>query len=131
MKAVGKWDSLIFVVKGLRLHSIQFKVFDVNRPDVWDKISGLIKGLFAMGVGVATANIPSAIAPPVQGLTDDLRLAVMNKITSDDKLLFRQSCSFDERDCLEEKPEKYVISSKGTEPAYKIKFKVTRKEVFN
>ena len=128
MKAVGKWDSLIFVVKGVRLHSIQFKVFDVNREDVWDKISGLIKGLFAMGIGVATANIPSAFAPPVQGLTDDLRLAVMNKITSDDDLLFRKSLSFDENRASS---GEYKVSSRGTSGDYEIKFAVTRKEVSN
>ena len=131
MKAVGKWDSLIFVVKGLRLHSIQFKVFDVNRKDVWDDLSGLIKGLFAMGVGVATANIPSAFTPPVQGLTDDLRLAVMNKITSEDDLLFRKSRSFDENNFVVGKPAEYVLSYNGTEHDYEIKFTVTRKEVFN
>ena len=128
MKAVGKWDSLIFVAKGIRLHSIQFKVFDVNRKDVWDKISGLIKGLFAMGIGVATANIPSAFAPPVQGLTDDLRLAVMNKITSDDDLLFRKSLSFDENKASS---GEYEVSSSGTSGDYEIKFAVTRKKVSN
>ena len=128
MKAVGKWDSLIFVAKRIRLHSIQFKVFDVNRKDVWDKISGLIKGLFAMGIGVATANIPSAFAPPVQGLTDDLRLAVMNKITSDDDLLFRKSLSFDENKASS---GEYKVSSSGTSGDYEIKFAVTRKKVSN
>ena len=128
MKAVGKWDSLIFLVKGVELHSIQFRVFDVNRPDVWDKIVGLIKGLFAMGVGVATANIPSAFAPPVQGLTDDLRLAVMNKITSEDKLLFRKALSFDENRASS---EEYKISSSEGKGDYEIKFAVTRKEMSN
>ena len=128
MKAVGKWDSLIFVAKGIRLHSIQFKVFDVNRKDVWDKISGLIKGLFAMGVGVATAKIPAAFAPPVQGLADDLRLAVMNEITSEDDLLFRQSLSFDENKASS---GEYEVSSSGTSSDYEIKFTVTRKEVSN
>ena len=131
MDAVGEWDRLIFVVKGIRLYSIQFRVFDVNREDVWDELSGLIKGLFAMGVGVATGNIPSVLAPPVQGFTDDLRVAVMNEITREDDLLFRKAYSFDEKDYSAENPKEYVLSSNEATPQYGITFKVNRKPVFN
>ena len=129
MKAVGEWDRLIFLVKGVRLHSIQFRVFDVNREDVGERLSGLIKGVFAMGAGVATGNIPSTLAAPVRGLTNDLRVAAMNEITSEDDLLFRELFLFYEEIYVADKQEIHVISSDETKHNYEIIFKVKRKGV--
>ena len=128
MEAVGEWDSLIFVVKGIRLDSIQFKVFDVNRPDIFEKLTGVITGLFAMGAKAVIGIIPPALAPPMQGLTDDLRLAVMNEITREDDLLFRKALSFEENSSVS---GEYRIFSNGTKHNYEVTFTVTRKEAFN
>ena len=128
MEAVGEWDSLIFMVKGIRLHSIQFKVFDVNREDAFEKLKGIITSLFAMGAKAVTGNIPPAFTPPMQGLTDDLRLAVMNEITREDDLLFRKSHSFEENRSVS---GEYKIFSNETRHSYEVTFTVTRKEAFN
>lgn len=131
MEAVGKWDSLIFVVKGIGLHSIQFKVFDVNRPDILEELKGFMRGLFAMGAKAATEVTPPTLAFPMQGLSEDLRLAVMNKITSKDDLLFRKYRLFDDNNFMVGKPEEYVLFSNGGKHNYEVTFTVTRKEVFN
>ena len=128
MKAVGEWDSLIFVVKGTSLDSIQFKVFDVNRKDVFEKVARAFTGLFTMGAKVVTGSIPPALAPPVQGLIDDMRLAVMNEITREDDLLFRKSHSFEEKSSMS---REYKIFSNETKHNYEVTFTVTRKEGFN
>ena len=126
MNAVGKWDSLIFVVKGMRLDSIQFKVFDVNRKDVFDKLTGVITSFFTMAAKAVTGTIPQAFASPAMGLSEDLRLAVMNEITREDELLFRKSHSFSEN-----RPGEYKICSDETECDYEITFKVTSQNVFH
>ena len=98
-------------------------------PDIFEKLTGVIKGLFAMAAKAVTGIIPPALASPVKGLSEDLRLAVMNEITSKDDLLFRKSRSLDESNFVAGKSEEYVISSNGTE--YEITFTVTRKDGFN
>lgn len=127
MNAVGKWDSLIFVVKGIRLDSIQFKVFGVNREDVFEKLTGAIKSSLAMTAKMVTGIIPPALASPVKGLSEDLRLAVMNETTRDGDLLFRKSHSFNETGSSS---REYKIFSNETEHKYEITFKVTSQNVF-
>ena len=39
---IDEWDQLILFVKGETLHSIQFKIFDVDRKDAWDKVKDFL-----------------------------------------------------------------------------------------
>ncbi len=128
MKAVGEWDSLIFVVRGIKLDSIQFKVFHANREDVLEKLTGVFKGSLATTAKAITGIISPALASPVKGLGEDLRLAFMNTIAKDDELLFRKSHSFNEGGSLS---RKYKIFSNETEQKYEITYKVTSQNVFD
>ena len=45
MCAIDDWDKLILCVKGESVHSIQFKVIDVDRKDAWDKVKNFLEGM--------------------------------------------------------------------------------------
>lgn len=78
-----------------------------------------------MGTIVFTGNIPSAFAPPVQGLTEDLEAALMSETARKNKLLYRKICSFDENGVVVDKYDEIVFDK--INHGYKVKFEVTRK----
>ena len=38
MSRIDAWDRLVLLVRGDGIHSVQFKVLDVNRSDGWDRL---------------------------------------------------------------------------------------------
>ena len=58
---IDHWDRLILHVKGESLHSIQFKVIDVNRKDAWDKVKPFLKGIVEAVIGKIKGIIPESL----------------------------------------------------------------------
>ena len=97
MDAIDPWDRLILRVNGQSLHSIQFKVFDVDRKDGWDKVKGFIGGVIGNILGKAKAAIPElplGFGESLGGATDDVKSSLLKKLSGGDKLLFRGSARF-------------------------------------
>ena len=94
MSRVDCWDRLIHMVTCERLLAIQFKVFDVNRPDAWDRMKGFAGGVADALVGRIRRELPDGgmFAQPMGGAADDLESFLLMKLSAGgDKLLFRGS----------------------------------------
>ncbi|MDE2927592.1 MAG: hypothetical protein OXT71_14450 [Acidobacteriota bacterium] len=82
MCRVGAWNNLVFQVRARQLTAIQFKVFDVNRKDAWEKLLPILKA------------IPGTLAGPLGpalGIAKEATSVVVGEISQDDSLLFQGS----------------------------------------
>lgn len=120
MNKIDDWDKLIFLVKGERLHAIQFKVFDVDRKDAWDKMQN-IAGKLIDAFGKITDAIPGG---QLGGAIPDLFSFLLKKIAGGDKVLFRGSTKIEDLD--DENSVEKKIQGRGTDGEYQIDFSVTK-----
>ena len=80
MEKVGTWNNLVFQVQAKRLEAIQFKVFNVNRKDGWEKLLPFLKvipGVFAGPLG------------PALGIAKAATSTVLEQVSKDDSMLFQ------------------------------------------
>ncbi len=118
MSVVDDWDRLILLVRGDAIHSIQFKVFNVNRPGSLDRIrSGLGEVLGAL-IGRASSSLPEMAEMASDSLgsaATDLESALITRVAGADRLLFRGSARIPE-------PGDYVVEGTGEKGRYRIDF---------
>ncbi|MCH8268814.1 MAG: hypothetical protein IH846_14980 [Acidobacteria bacterium] len=132
-KHVGDWDSLILRFKGKNVHSIQIKVFDVNREGAWEKIKEIATPIIQAVIGKARALIPSAIPGAVAFLTDslgnaaeDVEAFALKKLAGGgDKVLFRGATVLTIPAAGGE-PSHNEIRGPGTKGEYTIDVKLTK-----
>lgn len=119
-KGIDEWDRLIFHIKGKSLHSIQFKVIDVNRKDAWDTVRNVLGKVVEVAIGKMQGILPTSSlwSRPLGAASGDVQSFLLKKLAGGDKVLFRGSAKFDG------KPEA-TIKGAGTRGAYEIKIKVT------
>ncbi len=127
MCAVDDWDRLILLVKGNSVHSIQFKVIDVDRKDAWDKVKNTLGGIVGAVIGkikgVIPETLPLSLPETLGGAADDVQSFLLKKLAGGDKVLFRGSRKFKDEDLPGDGASKDLcISGKGTEGGYKIGF---------
>ena len=97
MAAIDDWDKLILRVKGESVHSIQFKVIDVNREDAWDKVKSFLGGIIEAVIGKIKGVIPtgtlsaSLLSESLGGAANDIQSFLLKKLAGGDKVLFRGS----------------------------------------
>lgn len=117
MSAVDAWDRLVILVRGDGIHSVQFKVFDIDRPDFLDRVGGALgdvaRALVGRGRRLAEAET-GAFAGALGGAADDLESALLTKLAGGDRLLFRGSAQLDG-------PGEYVVSGRGEKGEYEIR----------
>ena len=97
---VDPWDRLVFLGKVRMIHSIQVKVFDVDRPDFWDKFVDALGSLIGALFGKVKAGVPSGEGGSVQSAAsgvfgsfiDDVSSTLLKTLSGGDKVLFRGSC---------------------------------------
>ena len=84
MAAIDDWDRLILHVKGQSVHSIQFKVIDVDRKDAWDKVKNFLGGIVETVIGKVKSVIPQdfPLFPPgsLGGAADDMQSFLLKKL---------------------------------------------------
>ena len=84
MAAIDDWDRLILHVKGQSVHSIQFKVIDVDRKDAWDKVKNFFGGIVKTVIGKVKSVIPQDLPlfPPgsLGGAADDMQSFLLKKL---------------------------------------------------
>ncbi len=125
MNKIDDWDRLILLLRGAKLHSIQFKVFDVNRIDAWDKIKDVVGAIVQALIGKLKGMIPGLPALPgvsdsLGSAVDDLESWLIKKLSGGgDKILFRGSKTLKGNG-----NPSYVIQGNGSRGEYKITFKV-------
>jgi len=93
MKRIDDWERLVLLTKAEALHSLQVKVFDVDRPGFWDNLGGAFSRVVQTALGRARDALPVAdLATEGFGLVEeDLRSTVAKRLAGGDKLLFRGS----------------------------------------
>ncbi|MCL7967771.1 MAG: hypothetical protein M8857_11720 [marine benthic group bacterium] len=118
MSAVDDWDRLILLVRGDAIHSIQFKVFDVNRPGTLDRIRKGLGDVVGSLLGRARSGLPDVagvFSDSLGSAATDLESALITRLAGADRLLFRGSARLPE-------PGDYVIEGRGEDGAYRIDF---------
>lgn len=90
MQRVDPWDKLIFLLPATRLHSIQFKVFDVDRTDGWDKIKNALTSITSALFEESKKIVPGIFG----GATDDVKSFLLKKWAGGDSILFKGSFLF-------------------------------------
>ena len=118
MSVIDDWDRLILLVRGDAIHSIQFKVFDVNRPGTLDRIRQGVGEVLGSLMGRARNSLPDVagvLSDSLGSAATDLESALITRVAGADRLLFRGSARIPE-------PGDYVVEGKGERGTYRIEF---------
>ncbi len=94
LKRIDPWDKLILRVKGKSLHSIQFKVIDVDRKDAWDTVKNVLGKVAETVIGKARGFILKKELPfhtAMGAAADDVQSFLLKKLAGGDKVLFKGS----------------------------------------
>lgn len=116
MGKIDAWDRLVLLVRGDGIHSAQFKVFDVNRPDAWDRLRRALGDVVRTLVGRARAVLPEkagVLSDSLGSAATDLESALLIRLAGGDRLLFRGSTSF-------AGPGEYLVAGHGRDGDYEI-----------
>ena len=140
MKVLDEWDRLILLVNGKSLHSILFRVDDVDRKDIWDRVQNFGMKIFEVAIGkikdTIPGNFPLSSPDSLGGIADDLQSFMIKKIAGGDKMLFRRSIKLDApppggnwqdwKNCPNKVPQNFKIKGRGKKGKYLIVFSVTK-----
>lgn len=93
MAKIDVWERLVFLVRAEAVHSIQFKVLDVNRRDAWDIVKDFLGGVLEGAVGGWKKDLRKEVSGLEGGALgaagDDVQSFLLKKLAGGDKLLFR------------------------------------------
>ena len=131
---IDDWDRLILLVKAEErksIHSIQFKVIDVDRKDAWDKVKNFLGGVVGTVIGnitgVISEKLPLSLPESLGGAADDVHSFLLKKLAGGDKVLFRGSAKLDDPEDIKANKKDFSIKGRGTEGGYKIAFSLKEK----
>ena len=126
MQAIDDWDRLVLLVKGQSVHSLQCKVFDVNRRDAWDKVKDFLKGVVEAVLGrvkgFVSPDAPVLVSESLGAAADDLQSFLLKKLAGGDDVLFRGSTAVREPTDGGSGPALQHVEGRGTRGAYRISF---------
>lgn len=93
MEKIDAWQRLILLTRADSLHSVQVKVFDVDRPDAWDALRDAFGQIAQTVIGRAPRllDLPDLAAEGFGGVEEDLRSTIVKRLAGGDRLLFRGS----------------------------------------
>lgn len=117
MTTIDAWDRLIILVRGDGIHSVQFKVFDIDRPDFLDRVGGALGDVVGAVLGRGRSRIEhetGVFAGALGGASADVESAVLGRLAGAERLLFRGSAQLSE-------PGEYVVSGRGEKGEYTIR----------
>ncbi len=130
MAKINEWDRLILLFKANDVHSIQFKVFDVNRQDIWDRIKeiavSLLQALIGKVQSVVSSTLPAAVSSSPGSLgnaAEDLVSHILKRIAkSGDDVLFKGATNLTIPPGAA--PTRYTIRGAGSRGNYEIDFQL-------
>jgi hypothetical protein len=117
MTAIDAWDRLVILVRGDGIHSVQFKVFDIDRPDFLDRVGGALGDVVGAVIGRQRSDFEDragVFAGALGGAADDIESALLGRLAGGDRLLFRGSAQLSG-------PGEYVVSGLGEKGEYAIR----------
>jgi hypothetical protein len=93
MARVDAWERLVLLTRADSLHSVQVKVFDVDRPDAWDTLRDAFGRVAqtVLGRAGAAAGAHELAAEGFGAVEEDLRSTVAKRLAGGDRLLYRGS----------------------------------------
>jgi hypothetical protein len=116
MARIDEWDRLVLLVRGDGVHSVQFKVLDVNRSDGWDRLRRALGDVVSTLIGRARsiALQPEWVVSDALGTAaTDLESALFTRLAGGTAPLFRASTALAD-------PGEYEISGAGVEGRYSV-----------
>ncbi|HEX2462976.1 MAG TPA: hypothetical protein VHR17_00045 [Thermoanaerobaculia bacterium] len=93
MEKIDAWQRLVLLTRADTLHSVQVKVFDVDRPDAWDALRDAFGQIAQTVIGRAPRllDLPDLAADSFGAVEEDLRSTIVKRLAGGDRLLFRGS----------------------------------------
>jgi hypothetical protein len=90
---IDGWERLVLLTRADALHSLQVKVFDVDRPDAWDTLREAIGRIAQAVLGRAPRELelPAIAADGFGAVEEDLRSTLAKRLAGGDRLLYRGS----------------------------------------
>jgi hypothetical protein len=122
MGKIDDWERLILMVQAEAIHSVRFRVFDVDRKDAWDQVQHVLGSVAAALIGRAGQLIPDIPAvswdDTLGNATEDLESWIVQKMAAQkDQVLFRGSVRT-------KREQEYKISGSGRHGKYEVRFEV-------
>ena len=117
MSRIDDWDRLVLLVRGDEVHSVQFKVLDVNRSDGWDRLRRALGDLAATVIGRARSSVPEkgwVVSDALGTAATDLESALVGRLAGGQDLLFRGSTALGE-------PGPYEVVGSGVHGSYAVR----------
>lgn len=117
MTALDAWDRLVILVRGDGIHSVQIKVFDVDRPDFLDRVGGRLGDVLGTLGGRGRDRIDEQtgmLAGALGSASADIESALLVRLAGGDRLLFRGATELSE-------PGEYVLSGPGEKGRYTVR----------
>jgi hypothetical protein len=122
MPRIDDWERLVLLTRADFLHSLQVKVFDVDRPDAWNTLRDAF-GRIAQTVlrqAPRTLDLPELASDGLGAVEEDLRSSVVKHLAGGDRLLYRGSAPLTE-------PGAVAIGGRGTSGDYAVAFELARR----
>lgn len=126
MNRIDDWDKLVLLVTGRSLHSIQFKVYDVDRRDAWDSVKDFLRGILEALVGrlkdAIPTDLPAGLSGSLGSAGEDIQSFLLKKLAGGDNVLFRGSSAFRVGDADDLQAQPHQVEGHGTKGTYSIGF---------
>ncbi|MDT8436738.1 MAG: hypothetical protein RRA92_08275 [Gemmatimonadota bacterium] len=113
---VDDWDRLVLLVRGDAIHSLQLRVYDVNRRGAVDRVLrgvGEVIGTLAGRARAALPDVAGVFSDSLGSASSDLESALVAQMAGADRLLFRGSARLGE-------PGAYRIAGAGEAGDYEL-----------
>lgn len=117
MGAVDAWDRLLILVRGDGIHSVQLKLFDIDRPDLFDRVGGALGDVVASVMGRGRERFETAAGVFTGALGNasaDVESALLTRLAGGERLLFRGSAQLSG-------PGEYEITGPGEKGTYAVR----------
>lgn len=137
MDKIDVWERLVFLVRAEAVHSIQFKVLDVNRRDAWDVVKDFLGGVLEGAIGGWKKDLRKEVSGLEGGALgaagDDVQSFLLKKLAGGDKLLFRgaadlQAEAGDHHGFRVGEGGAFSVHGPGTNGAYSVEFVLEQTE---
>ena len=117
MTRIDAWERLVLLTRVDTAHSIQVKVFDVDRPDAWDTLRDAVGRIAQAVLGRAprTLELEDLAVDGFGAVEEDLRSSVAKRLAGGDRLLYRGSAPL-------RVPGTVRIAGRGTAGHYALDF---------
>ena len=137
MEKVDVWERLVFLVRAEAVHSIQFKVLDVDRKDAWDTVKNFLGGVLEGAVGGWKKDLRKEVSGLEGGALgaagDDVQSFLLKKLAGGDRVLFRGAADLqagvgDHRGFRVDEGGAFAVHGQGTGGGYEIEFVMEERE---